>query len=463
MRLAALAAVVAVFLGACTAGGTDAHSATPPARHTTQPANTRSAAASYADWYAYHGDGTRSGYAATMPTPTGPPRVLKKLALDGAVYAAPIVVHGTLIVATENDTVYAFNASTYQLQWHKHLGSPSPAAQRPCGNIDPLGITGTPTYAATTGLVYVAAELSGSPPTHRLFGLKLANGAVSINRSLDLPGVDSAAMQERGALLTLRSGVYVPFGGLTGDCGNYKGRVVRYPLTGTGSPTAFTVPTAREGGIWTPPGPVHDGTQHILVAVGNGASTQGDPYDYSDSVLRLSGTLARIDSFSPTTWATDNAGDLDLGSQGPALVGRWVFTAGKSATAYVLRRSHLGGIGGQVSKAALCVSFGGTAVVGNTVYVPCTDGVRAVRISSTGTMSTSWHAASSITGSPVVGGERVWALDTGAGVLHALNPSTGADRGSVEVGSVNRFATPAIYGPRLYVPTLHGVTVVGAS
>lgn len=143
--------------------------------------------------------------------------------------------------------------------------------------------------------------------------------------------------------------------GLAGDCGHYLGRVVGVPV-GDGKPVAFTVPTSREGGIWTPPGPtVLDGD--LLVVVGNGASTDGS-YDHSDSVLRLHGTSI-VDSFSPTTWASDNAADLDLGSQGPTLVqGRWVFQAGKSGTAYVLAADHLGGIGGRSHKRS-CASHSG--------------------------------------------------------------------------------------------------------
>jgi outer membrane protein assembly factor BamB len=226
----------------------------------------------------------------------------------------------------------------------------------------------------------------------------------------------------------------------------------------------FTVPTTREAGIWTPPGPVYDGSK-VFVAVGNGESSgSSDPYDYSDSILGLDRTsLRRLDSFSPSSWKTDNASDLDLGSQGPAIVGSWIFSAGKSGTAYVLRRTHLGGIGGQVSSQSLCRSFGGTAVVGSVVYVPCTDGLRAVRIDSAGTMHVLWHAASNITGSPVVGGGRVWSLDTGSGRLYALNPTTGATVNSVAVGAVSRFATPAVYGRDLRIPTLSGVTVVRTS
>jgi hypothetical protein len=270
-------------------------------------------------------------------------------------------------------------------------------------------------------------------------------------------------MQERGALTVAGGRVWVPFGGLAGDCGGYKGRVVGVRLNGTGSAISYTVPTPREGGIWTPPGPAFDG-RYLYVAVGNGeVGRSGGTYDHSDSVLKLDTSAKLVQWFSPSTWRADNDADLDLGSQGPTLLGKWVFTDGKRGTAYVLNRANLGGIGHQVSSRALCQSFGGTATVGIRIYVPCTDGVRGILIDSTGHIRVLWHAPSAITGSPIIGGGRVWTLDPGAGQLHSLDTLTGADRGSVSVGAVSRFATPAAYGRNLYVPTLSGLTIVTTS
>jgi outer membrane protein assembly factor BamB len=207
---------------------------------------------------------------------------------------------------------------------------------------------------------------------------------------------------------------------------------------------------------------VVDSAGRLYVAVGNGEHGRGDPYDYSDSVLQLSPDARLLDSFSPTTWGSDNEDDLDLGSQGPVLVGsKWVVIAGKSGTGYVLRQGHLGGIGGQVSQATLCRSFGGAAVDGDVVYVPCDDGVRAVRVDDAGQLHVLWHAASSIAGSPVLGGDRVWALDQGAGELHALDPATGRSTLQVAVGQTSRFATPALHGNHVLVPTLAGLIIVG--
>jgi sugar lactone lactonase YvrE len=111
-----------------------------------------------------------------------------------------------------------------------------------------------------------------------------------------------------------------------------------------------------------------------------------------------------------------------------------------------------------VSSASVCASFGGTAVYRSTVFVPCRDGVRAVTVSSTGHLRVRWHA--SPPGSPIAAGGRVWSLDPKAGRLHALDVASGRSRGSVSVGQTSRFATPAIRGSDLLVPTLTGLTIV---
>jgi outer membrane protein assembly factor BamB len=464
MRVRLLLAVATLLLAGCSssAGHREAPTATAPVTATAAsgPAGTTSATGiTYPDWPTYHGDAARTGVSTTMPPVRGTPKVTAELKLDGQVYASPIVARGVTIVATENDSVYGFDAANHQL-WQAKLGRPSPAGERPCGNIDPLGITGTPAYS--NGVVYVAAEYGG-PPRHELVALDAATGAVRWRKGIDLPGADPTAMQERGALTIAGARVWVPFGGLDGDCGDYKGRVVGVTLDGREAPVSYTVPTAREGGVWTPPGPSVDATGHLYVSVGNGASGPGERYDHSDSVLELATDAKLVDSFSPATWATDNENDLDLGSQGPALVGQWIFIAGKSGTAYVLRQAHLGGIGGEVSQASLCHSFGGTAVVGDVVYVPCTDGLRAVRIDSAGSMHVLWHASGSIAGSPVVGGGRVWSLDVSGGVLHSLDPKTGRSLAQVGVGQVTRFATPAMSGNRVLVPTASGLSAVTTS
>jgi outer membrane protein assembly factor BamB len=404
----------------------------------------------------------RAGVSAAMPAVRGTPRRIQSLRLDGAVYASPIVVRGLTIVATEQDTVYAFDQS-YRQVWKRSLGSPSPAQQRQCGDIDPLGITGTPVYDATTNHIFVVAELGGTV-RHELYALDATSGRVAWSKSVDLPGVSARDMQQRGALAIAGSRVWVSYGAQAGDCGDYKGRVVGVPLDGGSDVIFYSPPTKRGGGIWNPNGPTVTASGHLLVVSANGAAFPGDAYDHTNSVLELNANAQLVDSFAPADWAANNQGDVGLGSQGVALIGtKWAVLGGKSGPVYVLRQGDLGGIGGQVDVRNICKSFGGAAVDGDVVYLPCTDGVRAVRVDDAGQLHVLWHTSGSITGSPVIGGGRVWALDSNAGVLHALDPATGQSLSQIGVGVANRFATPTLYGADVIVPTLAGIAVVRTS
>jgi outer membrane protein assembly factor BamB len=410
----------------------------------------------------YHGAASHSGVSRSMPRVRGPLKLIKSIKLDGAVYASPIAVGGVIVVATENDSVYGYGVGGKRL-WHTKVGKPSPAFERKCGNIDPLGITGTPIYSAQTGDVYVVAEHNGKVG-HDLVALSLRTGKIRWRRNIDLPGATPAAMQQRGALAIAGGRVWVPFGAQFGDCSNYKGRVVGISLKGTGKAVKFQPSQHRQGGIWNPAGPTVDAAGHLYVVSANGSTFPGAAYDHTNSVLEVSKSGKLVSSFAPSNWAQNNAGDVGLGSQGVALVGtKWAVLGGKSGPVYVLRQGHLGGIGGQVSVKNICLSFGGAAVSGNIVYLPCTDGVRAVQVGPAGKLRVLWHAAGSIAGSPVIGGGRVWALDQDGGVLHALSPATGKTLEQVHVGVTSRFATPAIYGNLMLIPTLTGVTYVRTS
>ena len=154
-----------------------------PPRRPRQPAVARATAAP--SWPIYHGNRAHSGYAPHMPAVRGAMRSVASLKLDGAVYASPIVVDGITVVATEHDTVYAFNSSYKQL-WKAHLGTPSPQSERPCGNIDPLGITGTPVYYETA--TSTSRPSCTKPVRHQLVALNLHTGKIAFRRGLDLAG-----------------------------------------------------------------------------------------------------------------------------------------------------------------------------------------------------------------------------------------------------------------------------------
>jgi outer membrane protein assembly factor BamB len=448
MRVVAAVVVLATVAG-CSAPAVPA--VPPPMSSARPPGAAAPAAVGPADWPTYHHDNARTGVAGQL-APLGTLGRGWQARLDGAVYGQPLVIGEKVIAATEHNTVYALAAGDGHVLWSASLGKPVPGSELPCGNIDPLGITSTPVYDQASGLVFVVAETQGG--RHTLAGVDLASGAIMLRRALPPPLGDEIAHQQRAALTVLDGWVYVAYGGLFGDCGNYVGSVVAAPTTGTGPLRSYAVPTPREGGIWAPGGAVvHHG--RLLYTVGNGESTQD--YDHSDSVLALTPALTLADSFSPTQWRADNAADLDLGSMSPAVAGEAVLALGKSGVGYLLDAARLGGIGGQLTSSPLCQAFGATAVAGSTVYLPCTDSTRAVDVDPAGGLRLRWTAPVPADGSPVVGGGAVWVTDTDHGVLYALDPATGVPRQQINVGPLPHFASPTLSSTHAYLGTTTGV------
>jgi outer membrane protein assembly factor BamB len=405
------------------------------------------------DWTTYHANNARTGYIPNTPDPQQLTQAWSTQ-LDGAVYAEPLVVGNRVIVATEGDSLYALDKNTGQVLWRTNVGTPVPLSTLPCGNIDPLGITGTPVYDPSTGLVFAVAEITG--PAHILVGVDIATGQVRVRRSADIPAMDPRVHQQRAALALFNNMVYIAYGGLDGDCGDYHGTVVASRTDGTGPLLSFQVPTPREGGIWAPSGPAIDSSGNVYVAVGNGSTTQG-AWDHSDSVLRLSPTLSLQDGFAPASWQQENASDADLGSTGPILLpGGLIFADGKSGQGYLLHASALGGVGGQIQTASICSSYGGFASIGSTVFVPCSDGLREVIVGPGTDLSVGWHTQPQITGSPIVGGHTIYSLEPG-GTLYALDAATGNVRTTLTVGPTSRFATPTLSGNQIFIGTLSGV------
>lgn len=441
---------VAVTLGLAGAGLGATATATTTAR---APSADR-----YGNWLTYHRDAARTGDDPFATAASGHFTASWSTPLDGAVYGEPLAGSGRIVAVTENDSAYALN-ETGAILWRTHLGQPVRQSELPCGDIDPLGITSTPVYDPSSKLLFVAAELN-NPIRHVLFALNPTTGAVRWSRGIDPAGSTPSVQQQRGALALASGSVWVPFGGLAGDCGNYHGYLVGVATSGAGATSVYQTQSAREAGIWAPSGPAVDGQGNLYAAVGNGAAT-APPYDYSDSILKLAGNQL-ISYFAPTDWAQENAADQDLGSTGPGLVGSYVFADGKGGTAYLLNQADLGGIGGQAAALALCQSFGGTAYDGATVYVPCSDGIRAVGIGPGAQMSVRWHNTSTGFGSaPVIGGGAVWAVNNAQ--LVQIDPATGTTVATVSIGTAPSFATPTLHGPWVYVGTNAGVTGVKTS
>ncbi len=445
--------------GGSTGSGPSRPSAGGPSRSSLPATAAGSLPVGPADWPTYHRTNDRAGAVAGVHRPAAL-RQVWTARLDGAVYGQPLLLGDLVVAATEGDSVYGLSLADGRVRWRAALGTPVPRHDLPCGNIDPLGITGSPAYDRTTGSVFVAAELTGG--RHELVALDVRNGSVRFRRSLDVTNRDRVAEQQRGALAVAGGRVYVPFGGLAGDCGNYVGYVTATRVDGSGPTTRYEVPTSREGGIWAASGVAVDPRGDVWVAVGNGERT-GDPYDGSDSVLRLSADLSRrLDFFAPADWGAQNAVDADLGSTGPLLLGAdRVLISGKTGEVDLLDARHLGGLGGAIASLGGCRGFGGMAwdAAAGAAFVPCTSGVLRVDVTGSG-LRPGWHAPANVNGTPVVAGGAVWALDPAGGRLYALDERSGVPLVSAPTGVTNRFSSPVVSGSRVLVSTLTGVTAL---
>jgi putative pyrroloquinoline-quinone binding quinoprotein len=411
------------------------------------------------NWATYHYTQNRQGFDPNIPTASGRLRTAWTVRLDGAVYGEPLVIFGKVIVVTENDTIYALGLSGKVL-WKRHVGTPVPLSKLPCGNIDPLGITGTPVFVRSLHQVYFVAEMD-NPIRHRLFAVNPGTGRVIWSRSLDPSGLVKNATQQRGALAISRGRVWVPYGGLAGDCGPYHGWVVGSLLSGKGPLSVYKQPSSREAGIWAPSGPAVDRNDNMYVAVGNGAATS-PPYDDSDSIIKLTGNT-KVSLFAPRSWADENARDLDLGSTGPILFGAlnqfWAFGDGKAGDGYLLHQENLGGIGGAAASIHDCASWSGMAFRAGVIFVPCSSGLSGYRVVRGPALHKVWvNQDAGYGAAPVVGGGSVWAVADGR--LLQIGRFTGRTIASIAVGTAPHFATPTLHERLVLVGTMTGVTAV---
>jgi hypothetical protein len=296
--------------------------------------------------------------------------------LSGQVYAQPLYWHdpqagsGLLLVATENNVVQALDARTGDEIWSRSLGKSVPRSSLHCGNIDPIGITGTPVIDEASSSIFLDAMIdTTSGPRHLAFGMSLTDGSVlqgwpiDVAKALESNGqiFNPRDQGQRGALTIVAGVLYVPFGGHFGDCGDYHGWIVGIPLRDPRT-VASWVTRARGGGIWAPGGISSDG-ESLFIATGN--TIDAAAWADGEGVFRLGPDLRRSDRtqdyFAPVDWRDLDRRDADLGGTHPLLMDvptesgtrALVVILGKDGRAYVLDRHDLGGIGGALAVAAV--------------------------------------------------------------------------------------------------------------
>jgi hypothetical protein len=315
------------------------------------------------------------------------------MTVDGDVHAQPLYVprldipgkgvHDVVFVATERDSVYAFDAAAEGPPlWHVSFLE---AGVNPAGWIEvgcsflgqDVGITATPVIDLTARTLYLVARTSERSAGgedllyQRLHALDLATGAerpgspVLIRASVPVPALlgvwprevrfHAARENPRAALLLANRTVYIAFGSAC-DVRPYYGWVLAYDARTLQQKGAFnTAPDAGESGIWqSGTGIAADRDGNVYAVTGNGRFTASQPgaRDYGDSVLKLGfdgGALKLRDYFTPFDEASLNRRDEDLGSCGPVLLPdqpgahpHLLVATGKPGVMYLLDRDGMG-------------------------------------------------------------------------------------------------------------------------
>jgi outer membrane protein assembly factor BamB len=289
--------------------------------------------------------------------------------VQGNVYAQPLYVEdgpggkGAFYVVTEDNVVAAIDEKTGLPVWRKSMGPPATRTGSGCGNISPIGITGTPAIDAATRLIVLSAataDASDDVATHTIHALSIDDGSerwrLDVSTLVDGFGraFSPRPQSARSAVLIVGGIAYVAYGGNASDCGDYHGWLVGVPLTGPARAKHFTT-QIQGAGMWAPGGPSSDG-KSIFAVTGNGTEAVSR-WEGSDGVYRFGPGPAfsekSRDIFAPANWnqALDPH-DWDLGGSGvlvvdaPEIVPSSLLVAlGKDGHVYLLDRNNLGGVG----------------------------------------------------------------------------------------------------------------------
>ncbi len=375
----------------------------------------------------WHVDTNRSGLNAneTILTPanvnTSTFGKLFTYLVDGYVYGEPLIMsnvtvngaqHDVLYVATENDTVYAFDADNYGTGaplWQVSLLQSGETALTG-GAIAPTeGVTSTPVIDPSTNTLYVVSVQTSAAngATFRLSALDITTGAQKFGGPVTImasvPGTGTGGTTEtlttsciqRAALLLVNGNVYMGFG----SC--HSGWLLAYNATTLAQVGAFNSSPilngegtyASAGGIWMGgAGPVADSSGNVYVSTGNGPWNGTNAW--GDSVLRFpptitggaNGTMQPADYFTPYDYQFMDCDDADLASGGVLLIpGTTTLVAGgKTGTIYVLNSANLGQESATDAGALQEVVWGEGLANGSTYSQSCTDstGVNTANITN---------------------------------------------------------------------------------
>lgn len=292
---------------------------------------------------------------------------LYSLPVDGDVYAQPLYLpavpitgkgtHNVLYIATEHDSVYAFDADRpADPLWHVSFLKPGAIGTVGDGDVQcpfihpDIGITSTPVIDLPTGTLYVLARTRESGTlgmarfVQRLHALAITTGVEKLGGPIEITtsGFDGRRENPRAGLLLTNDQVVMTWGSSC-DVKPYNGWVMAYDKRTLKQTAAFNAsPSAGESGIWqSDTAPAADAQGNIYLSTGNGKFANPNS-NFGDSVLNLEIHLRVRDSFTPPDQEALNARDLDIGSGGPLLLPHLLLTGGKNGVLYVLDPNHMG-------------------------------------------------------------------------------------------------------------------------
>lgn len=478
----------------------------------------------------YHNDNARSGQnlRETVLTPSNVNAAtfgkIFSFPVDGSVYAQPLYVanvpiagqlHNVVFVATEHNSVYAFDADnkTSTPIWQTSFITPAngitsvPSSDTHCDDINPeIGITSTPVIDPVTGTLYIVAMTKENGAyAHRIHALDITTGAEKLGSGMKIqasvPGAaapndgkgrlifTSLLENQRTALLLNNNVIYFATGSFC-DLGDHHGWMFAYDSKTLNLVSAFsTTPNGTEGGIWqSGGGPAADANGNVYIITGDGTfDAAAGGKNYGNTFLKFSAALLTVaDYFTPYNQATLAAVNADLGSGGALLLpdqstgpNHLLVSAGKQGTIYLLNRDNMGKF--QAANDSQIVQsipgpyslFGTPAYYKNTVYMAAAgDSLRAYTLNngqlSLAKQSTSvfrWPGATAVISANESTNGIVWALETnGSGAPAILHAYTATDV-SYELYNSNQNTVRDYPGPaiKFAVPTTaNGKVYVGA-
>jgi hypothetical protein len=456
-------------------------------------------------------------------------------AVDGYVYAQPLYVpnvnivglgtHNVLYVATEHDSVYAFDADNNtglnaSPLWHTSLIDPARGITTVSSNdvnctdlIPEIGITSTPVIDTTAGTMFVVTKIKDNGQFyHVLHAINIATGLdqpgspVVIHAQVKRNKFDPLLEAQRPALLLVNSTLFIAW---ASHCDNqpYHGWVMSYDESSLKQLKVWnSTPSGGLGGVWQSGGGVASDGTYVFFATGNG--TYDGPkggQDFADSVIKgpvTSGAPSPFDYFTPYNQQSLSNGDTDVGSGGVLLFPdqgqgsphqHLLVQVGKSGSIYLIDRDHMGGFNPnnnsqivQDMENAIGGLWATPAWWNNNVYFGgSNDYLRQYTFDpTTGLLSTTAVATGTYSGFPGptpsisaygTSNALVWTLQVdnygsnGQAILHAYDANnigtelynSNQNQSRDQPGISVKFTVPTVVNGKVYVPTATQVSFYG--